>query len=180
MEEIEVPTEHLQEEIHEHAHASRERWISWVALSSALLAGLAAVSALLAGHHANEAMVEQIHSSDQWSYYQAKGIKAAVLATKLDLFKAMGKTVEPSEEQKLGQYKKEQEEISTQAESKAHASESHLEHHTIFAKAVTLFQVSIAVAAISALTKRRRFFMVGLVFGLGGLVFLVQGLLLPL
>lgn len=180
MEEIEVPTEHLQEEIHEHAHASREVWISWVALSSALLAGFAAVSALLAGHHANEAMVDQIHSSDQWSYYQAKSIKATVLGTKIDLIKAMGKPVTASDEQKLVQYRKDQEQITEQAEEKAKAAESHLAHHTIFAKAVTLFQVAIAVAAISALTKRRRFFMVGLLFGFGGLVFLIQGLTLPL
>ena len=179
MEEIEVPTEHLQEEIHEHAHASREAWISWVALSSALLAGLAAVSALLAGHHANEAMVDQIHSSDQWSYYQAKSIKATVLSTKMDLLKALGKNTSAKDEEKLVQYRKEQEQITEQAEEKSRASESHLAHHTIFAKGVTLFQVAIAVAAIAALTRRRRFFLVGLLFGFGGLVFLIQGLMLP-
>ena len=180
MEEIEVPTEQLQEQIHERAHEARERWLSWVALSSALLAGFAAVSALLAGHHANEAMVDQIRSSDQWSYYQAKSIKAAVLGSKIDLLKALGKEVSPKDEEKFVQYKKEQDEITGFAEEKERASESHLQHHTIFAKGVTLFQVAIAVAAISALTRRRRFFLVGLLFGLGGLVFLTQGLLLPM
>src|SRR3954470_3658262 len=134
MEEIEVPTEHLQEEIHEHAHQSRERWILGVALSSALLAVFAAVTALLAGHHANEAMVEQIHASDQWSYYQAKGIKSAVLATKLDLMHAFGKSAAPHDEEKLSEYKKEQEEISEKAKEKEHESESHLRHHVIFAR----------------------------------------------
>ena len=180
MEEIEVPTEHLQEEIHESAHHARERWIMWVALSSALLAGFAAVTALLAGHHANEAMVEQIHASDQWSYYQAKGIKSAVLTTKLELLKALGKEAPAKDEEKVAQYKEEQDEISKDAKEKEHASESHLKHHVIFARGVTLFQVAIAVAAISVLTKRRRFFLVGLLFGLGGIVFLAQGLLLPM
>ena len=67
MEEIEPPTEQVQEEIHHHAHESRERWISYVALSSALIAALAAVCSLLAGHHANEGMLEQISSSNKWA-----------------------------------------------------------------------------------------------------------------
>jgi hypothetical protein len=180
MEEIEDPTERLQEEIHEQAHHARERWISGVALSSALLAGFAAVTALLAGHHANEAMVEQIHASDQWSYYQAKGIKAAVLSNKLDLLKAFGKPVSAKDEDKIAEYKEQQEEISKEAKEKEHASESHLHHHVIFARGVTLFQVAIAVAAIAVLTRRRRFWFVGLAFGLGGLIFLAQGLLLPM
>src|SRR4051812_3958440 len=134
MEEIEVPTEQLQEEIHERAHAAREVWISWVALSSALLAGLAAVTALLAGHHANEAMVDQIQSSDTWSHYQAKSIKATVLATKIDLLKAMDKSIPAQDEAKFEQYKKDQEQLTEKAEEKAHASESHMAHHTIFAR----------------------------------------------
>ena len=93
MEETEVPTEGLQEEMHHHAeHASaRERWMSWVALSSAILAALAAVSALLSGHHANDAMLEQLRASDHWSYYQAKGIKSSVLSTRITLIESMGK-----------------------------------------------------------------------------------------
>ena len=52
MEETEVPTEHLHEEIQHQAERGRERWALGVALSSALLAGFAAVSSLMAGHHA--------------------------------------------------------------------------------------------------------------------------------
>jgi len=65
MEGPEVPTEHLHEEIHRHAEHSRESWVLGVALSSALLAGLAAVGALMAGHHANEAMLAQIEQLEK-------------------------------------------------------------------------------------------------------------------
>src|SRR2546427_1180411 len=54
------------------------------ALSAAVLAALAAVASLLSGHYSNEAMLEQLRASDQWNYYQAKGIKASVLSAKLD------------------------------------------------------------------------------------------------
>src|SRR6266699_2146041 len=85
MEEAEVPLEHLQEQVHHSAEHSGATWISWVALSTALLAVLAAIAGLLSGKHANEAMISQIEASDQWSYYQAKSIKAAVLDAKIAL-----------------------------------------------------------------------------------------------
>src|SRR5262245_46385029 len=92
MEAPEVPTEHLHEEIHHQVEHSGESWVLGVALSSALLAGLAAVGALMAGHHANEAVLAQIESSDHWNYFEAKSIKQAQMATKIDILSALGKT----------------------------------------------------------------------------------------
>src|SRR6202022_2646738 len=85
MEEAEVPLEDLQEHVHHSAEHSGEKWISWVALSTAILAVLAAIAGLLSGKHANEAMMSQIEASDQWGYYQAKSIKASVLDAKMPL-----------------------------------------------------------------------------------------------
>jgi len=174
MEAPEVPTEHLHEEINDHAGHAKARWTLGVALSSALLAGLAAVCSLLAGHHANEAMIEQIQSSDQWAYYQAKGIKSAVLGSKLELLEAEGKPVSARDRQKLSDYKKEQDEIQALAHEKQLASENHLEKHVVFSRGVTLFQVAIAVGAISVLTNRRSFWFVSLGFGLIGAVFMAE------
>src|SRR4051812_32576499 len=125
MEAPETPTEHLHEHMHEsahrhHHHHSKERpaWLMGVALSSALLAALAAVCALLAGHYANEAMVEQIQASDQWNYYQAKGIKSAILTSKIDLLHSLDKAADEKDSEKAAEYKKEQDEIKKQAEEK--------------------------------------------------------------
>src|SRR5216684_7016451 len=85
MEEPEVPLDHLHEQAHEMAKHSGEAWISWVALSTAILAVLAAIASLLSGQHANEAMMSQIEAADQWSYYQSKSIKAEVLDAKISL-----------------------------------------------------------------------------------------------
>jgi len=175
MEAPEVPTEHLHEEIEHHAARGRSPWTMGVALSSALLAGLAAICSLLAGHHANEAMVDEIQSSDRWAYYQAKGIKAALLASKMELLEAEGRPVADRDRQKMGDYKKEQDEISAEAGEKERAAARHLERHAVFSRGVTLFQVAIAVGAISALTNRRAFWFVSLVFGLAGIAFLAQG-----
>lgn len=175
MEDPEVPTEHLHEEMEHRAEHGKAPWMMGVALSSALLAGLAAVCSLLAGHHANEAMVDQIQSSDRWAYYQAKGIKAAVLGSKMELLEAEGKPVAAKDVQKMAGYKKDQDDIAADAGEKQRSAEEHLKRHVIFARAVTLFQIAIAVGAISALTNRKAFWFVSMAFGLAGFVFLVQG-----
>ncbi len=175
MEAPEVPTEHLNEAIEHQAKHSKASWTMGVALSSALLAGLAAVCSLLAGHHSNEAMIEQIQSSDKWAFYQAKGIKAAVLGSKIELLEAEGKPVSPKDRDKLLAYKKDQDDISAEAKEKEEGSKDHLRRHVVFSRGVTLFQIAIAVGAISALTQRKSFWFVSLAFGLLGIGFLVQG-----
>ncbi len=177
MEHPEVPLEQSQEDILHHAHAAEEKWILGVALTAALLAVIAAITALLAEHHANEAMLEQILSSDKWSYYQAKGIKANLLGSKIELLTALGKTVDAKDRAKLETYRKEQEAIREEAEEKERASEVHLKHHTLFSRGVTLFQVGIAVGAISVLTKRKRFWYASLVFGVAGAVMFAWGMM---
>jgi len=170
MEEIEIPTEHLHEQLNESAHENAERWILMVALTAALLAVLAAITALLAGHYANEAMIEQIQASDQWSYYQAKGIKSAVLESKIDLLKTLGKEANPKEKEKAAQYKDDQKEIDKKAREKETLSEEHLSLHNMLAKGVTVFQVAIAICAISALTKRKWLWYGSILLGLAGAI----------
>jgi Domain of unknown function (DUF4337) len=177
MEAPEVPLEQVHEEIHHHAHESGERWISGVALSTALLAALAAIAALLAGDHANEAMLSQIKSSDQWAFYQSKSVKKLVLKSKLDILAAEGKQAGEKDVEKLAEYDKNQEEIQKDAKHEGEEAEEHLAKHKPMARSVTMFQIAIAISAISALTKRRLFWFVGLLFGAVGIFFLVQGFL---
>jgi hypothetical protein len=174
MEEIEVPLERSQEDIHEAAHHAKENWIGRVALFSALVAVCAAIAALLAGHNSNEAMIAQIKSSDNWGYYQAKGIKHAVLQSRITLLQELGKTPPKADVDKLEAYKDDQDSITEKAKELEAESEAHLRTHEILAKAVTLFQISIAIAAISVLTRRRRFFFVSIGISLIALFFFIQ------
>jgi len=176
-EEMEVPTEHLQEHMEHAAEHSGEKWIVLVALSSALLAVLAAACSLLAGHHANEAMIEQIQASDQWAYYQAKGIKTAVLESKMELLRALGKELEVKDEEKANEYRSQQKEIEERAHEKEHSSEQHLLRHQILARGVTVLQIAIALGAISALARKKWLWFGSLALGAAGIFFLLQGLL---
>jgi len=171
MEEAEVPLEHLHEEIHHHAEHGGERWISWVALSTAVLAVLAAIAALLSGNRANEAMMKQIESSDQWAFYQAKGIKAAVLDAKMTLIGSAS----DQDREKAAKYSEEQSEIQKEAQQKQTEAKTNFHQHEVFARGVTMFQIAIAIAAISALTRRRRYWMVSMIIGAIGCIFLALG-----
>jgi hypothetical protein len=167
VEEAEVPLERLHEHVHHSAEHSGEAWISWVALSTAILAVLAAIAGLLSGKHANEAVMSQIEASDQWNYYQAKSIKASVLDTKM----ALAPTPNETDRAKAERYESEQEQIKSAAEGKERESKLNFHQHEVFARGVTMFQIAIAIAAVSALTRRRRFWAVSLLFGAAGCVF---------
>jgi len=174
MEDPEVPTENLHEEIHHHAEHSREKWVLGVALSSALLAGFAAVASLMAGHHANEAMISQIESSDQWSYYQAKGIKETALTSKAEILDALGKPGSAADKEKIAQYQRDKDQIEKKADELEREAQTHLRTHEVLASSVTMFQIAIAVGAISVLIRSQRFWLASLVVGVIGIAFLVE------
>ena len=174
MEDPEVPTEHLHEEIHHQAEHSREGWVLGVALSSALLAGLAAVSSLMAGHHANEAMMSQIESTDQWSYYQYKGIKETALTSKGEILDALGRPGSTADKEKVAQYQRDKEQIAKKADDLEKEAQTHLRTHEVLASSVTMFQIAIAVGAISVLIRSRPFWLISLVVGVVGILFLIQ------
>jgi len=174
MEGPEVPTEHLHEEIHHHAEHAREKWVLGVALSSALLAGFAAVCSLMAGHHANEAMISQIESTDQWGYFQSKGIKETALTSKAEILEALGKPSSPADKEKVAQYQQDKEVIAKKADELEKEAQTHLRTHEVLASSVTMFQIAIAVGAISVLIRSRPFWLVSLAIGAVGIAFLIQ------
>lgn len=170
--EIDVPTEHLHESIHEELERSEERWLLRVALTAALLAVFAAIASLAAGHDSNEAILEQIQASDQWSYYQAKSIKSALLKGKQDLLEALDKRVEEGDKDKLEEYGRELKAIEDKAREFERSSHKSFARHVELARSVTTFQIAIAICAIAALTKRKGLWYVSLALGGGGLALL--------
>lgn len=175
MEEMDRQTEHVEEHLHEHAQESRQGWVTGVALTAAILAAFAAISSLLSAHHEHEAMVEQVQASDQWNYYQAKGIKAAILEERLENLQLNQQEAPAAQQKKLSEYKKQQAQINEKAEEMQKSSRHHDHLHLVFAGGVTLFQVAIAVSAISVLARRPAFWYVGLVLGAIAIVFVILG-----
>lgn len=180
MEEIEVPTEHLHEAIKEKAEESKERWILYVALSTAFMAVLAAVAGLLAGHHANEALIERVKASDNWSFYQSKNLKAEIAINTdkiLHALPAQAGAVQSDNSKDIERYQKEKEEIKKKAEEAEKESESHLSKHVPLASAVTAFQIAIAISAISILTRKKKLWYGSMLLTAIGIIFFLMGLL---
>ena len=146
-------------------------------MSCALLAAMAAVASMKAGHYSNEAMMVQIECANQWSFFQAKSIKEAQLKTKTDLLDALGKPISEADTRKIVDYNREKEEIQKKAEELSTEARRLLHTHHVLAHSVTMFQIAIAVGAISVLTKRRLFWLVSLGFGVVGLLFVAQSFL---
>jgi hypothetical protein len=171
MEEIEVPTEHLHEEIQEKAEEQKEKWTLLVALSTALMAVLAAGAGLLAGHHANEALIERVKASDDWNLYQSKSIKQEI-AVNTDLI-----LHSTDHSAAIAKYDKDKADAMKDAKEAEHESEEHLGKHVPLASAVTAFQIAIAISAISILTRRKKLWYGGLLLTIIGVVFFILGIL---
>jgi hypothetical protein len=187
----EIETEKLHEAIHEELEREGGSLLRFIALSTALLAVLAALASLRAGATVNEALALkteatrlQAEASDQWAYYQAKGLKAAVQEAVSASWQAAGKAPPPEVAAKALRYVEEQEAIAEKAREKEkerdhrEAEAEHLLHaHHRFAIGVALFQVSIALGAVAALTRLKLVWIGSVAVGLAGIVAAALGLL---
>ncbi|HEY3123051.1 MAG TPA: DUF4337 family protein [Thermoanaerobaculia bacterium] len=175
----EVPTETLTEEIREKFEHEGGALLKRIALSTALFAALAALAALKAGATVNEALVLkteaarlQAEASDQWAYYQAKGIKAATAEAARTSWLAIAKEPPAEYGEKQKRYGEEQKEIEKKArekekerDEKSREADELLHHHHGYANTVALFQVAIALGAVAALTKNRPVWAASLLLG---------------
>src|SRR5262249_28954264 len=187
----EVETDRLHETIHEQAERHGGDLLRAIALTTALIAALAAMAALQAGTTANEALLvktgaarPQAEASDQCAYYQAKGIKAAAQEASRSAWLAAGKTPPPAIEETIKRYAAEQEEIQKVAREKERerdersaAADRLIHRHHGYARGVALFQVAIALGAVAALARNRPVWLASLVLGLAGAVFAGAALL---
>ncbi len=187
----EVETEKLHESIKEELEESGGRFLKQIAVTTAVLAALAAIASLRAGATVNEALVLkteatrlQAEASDAWAFYQAKGVKAAVQDASSTAWTAAGKEPPARFAEERKRYKDEQDEIAKNAREKEHERDAksteadHLLHrHHGFAATVAFFQISIALGAVAALTRNRLVWLGSMGVGLVGVVFFVRALL---
>lgn len=202
--EIEVPIDEVRERVHElHEHHAEKAehaahpeshgdkdWTRLVALSTAILAAIAAVGALESGFLVNESLLqknEQVsrltQASDQWNYYQAEGLKSLIYQTASQALPQGSPAAVQDRSQSL-HYKEKQaelkdaaEKLTEQAKTANETSERYLSKHHIFAFSVSLCQIAIALSAVAALSKRRRVWLIGLAAGFVGTGLLIYGFL---
>ncbi len=178
-EEPEVEMEKVHEAIKEEMEREGGALLRKIALTTALFAALAALASLRAGSTVNEALVLkteaarlQAQASDQWTYYQAKGIKAAVQEAARTSWLAIGKEPPAVYQQNQNRYAEEQTEIQKKAtelekerDSRSNEADHLLHLHHRLAYAVAFLQIAIALGAIGALTRSHRVWILSLLIG---------------
>jgi Domain of unknown function (DUF4337) len=204
MPEEELETTELKEQIdqrledHEHAgheHAAHSKppalpgWLRYLSLSTAIIAVFAAVASLESGSASNEAILEksdamlnQARASDQWAYFQAKGLKATVSDGEAAIITEGKPELAAKLAGEARRYRSESEEIQQHArgfeakveDNNTRCEELMVRHHR-FAIAVTLLQIAIALSAIAALTRRRPLWFLGMAVSAVGLALFVRG-----
>jgi hypothetical protein len=108
----------------------------------------------------NDAAIKKTEAANQWNFYQAKSSKQNMAELSAELM------TQPDKKQKyldsVERYKTEKQEIKLKAEALEkeslnwdEQSEQQMHQHHRWAQATTSLQVSIAMAAIALLTRRR-------------------------
>lgn len=172
------PTEHVQEDLHHHAsHGSVSKWITASATTAAIIAAFAATAGALATSHLTQSTLIRIKANDDWSYYQAKSIKSAVLDLKI--YSAQLSKVEPRKVDldKMAEYFQQMTAVQSRARDLEKLSRSHLETHETYEGSATLFHIAIAIVAIAVVARRKEFWYLSMIVGAVGIFFFGKALI---
>ena len=150
----------------------RDAWTKYVSLSTICLAVLAAIATQKGGGYTtatmkqlNEATFNQTKASDEWAYYQAKGIKQSIYELERDRLTNEG-TADAKQlaglSGKIAKYDGEKKDISAQAktlESKrdeaCRIADELSKQGRKLGLATTIFQISIALGGVCLVVKKR-------------------------
>ncbi len=157
---------HDHEVEHAAQHAGPESRAGMIAVATAVLATIGALFAYMggatqanAGLYKNNAAIKKTEASNQWNYYQAKSSKQNMAELALVL---VAEDKRAGFQEEVARYKKEKAEIKAGAEKLEaesaewdRQSDTQLHLHHRWAQATTALQISIALAAIALLTRRK-------------------------
>ena len=170
----------------------KEKWAGWLALSTAIMAVLAALTTLYMGKFSSRAIMSQGQESDQWAYYQAKSIKGHAFeinkkTLELQFLTQKGLSPEVAAEyqktlnkysEEIKRYDAEKKEIKDKAEAIAKAKLKAQDMGGNFAYALIFLQIALMLASISSLTKRKYLWYIALICNLGWIFFFLDAWIL--
>lgn len=161
--EIEHATQHAAEGHHGLSGGSLTNQVAMftavIATVGAIFSYMAGATQANAGLYKNNAAIKKTEASNQWNFYQAKSSKQNLSELAMAL---VSEDRKPLYAKEVERYKGEKAEIKLAAdklEAEAtewdHQSEAQMHQHHRWAQATTVLQVSIALAAIALLTKKK-------------------------
>ena len=149
-----------------HDDKAKGGMIAQIAVITAVIATVGAIFAYMggatqanAGLYKNNAAIKKTEASNQWNFFQAKSTKQSLAEVSRDL---SADNVKDKYQAKIERYEKEKNEIKLAAEklekeatSWDTQSDEQMHQHHRWAQATTVLQISIAMAAIALLTRKR-------------------------
>jgi hypothetical protein len=151
----------------------RESWTRYVSLMVVVLAVAAGVGALKAGGFSTKVVLTQAQASDEWAYYQSKSIKQRIAEMEARI--STGERAAAAEAD-VARYKNDQLESQAKAKRLEAQRDDFAKHGPDMGFGITLLQISIALASVCLLTKRRALWAASGVIGALGVAYLVYGL----
>ncbi len=147
-------------------HGAEGRMTNQIALFTAVIATVGAIFAYMggatqanAGLYKNNAAIKKTEAANQWNYFQAKSTKQSLAELSRDLSPDERKN---AYQDKMDRYEKEKGEIKAVADRLEQdakdwdlQSDAQIHQHHRWAQATTVLQVSIALAAMALLTKKK-------------------------
>lgn len=169
------------------AEEKKEKWLTYLSFTTVLIAVCATLSTFKGGGYSTKALLSQSKASDKWAFFQAKSIKSylydmqkenlelqlsntSLSVNKEDLQKRIDAYAE-----KVKGYAKEKDEIKKEAEELEKVRDDCKSHSERFGLAVIFLQISILLSSISALTKKKLLWIIGMAIGAVGIVYFVNG-----
>lgn len=175
------------------ADEAKDQWLNYMALTTVILAVCATLATFKGGGFSTRSVMSQSQASDQWAYYQAKGIKAYLYEMQkeklelelLNLQKRASKEVIAAYQAKIAsytekveKYEKEKSEIQDKAKFLENARDEAQLHSRAFGMAVIFLQIAILLSSIAGLIKKRELWYLGIATGLVGTVYFMDGFFL--
>jgi hypothetical protein len=175
------------------AEEPKEKWLNYLALTTVILAVCATLSTFKGAGYSTRAVLSQSQATNQWAYYQAKGIKgylyeiqkeALELEFKKDKIRGAKTLKEEYEKkidlyaQKIKKYDGEKAEISKEAKRLETLRDDAQKHSGVFGLAVIFLQIAILLSSIAALMKKKVVWVIGMGAGAIGVIYFVNGFLL--
>ena len=159
------PHDHELEHAAQSAHRDGDNFGGRVAVLTAVLSTVGALFSYQGGATQNEAMIDKnnaaikkTEASDHWNYYQAKSSKQNLAELAAELSPANREKYQKEAARYAGEkdgIKKQAEALEARSKQWDDEAEAQIHLHHRWAQAMTVIQVSIALAAITLLTRRR-------------------------
>jgi hypothetical protein len=153
----------------------RERWTRYVSLMVVVLAVATGVGSLKAGGFSTRVVLFQGQASDTWAFYQAKSIKQRI--AEMEARQATGAAAAAAAED-AARYKTEEKGLQAKAAQLEETRDGFAKHGPPLGFGITLLQISIALASVCLLTKRKMLWAAAGVLGAIGIGYLIFGLYL--